>query len=139
MTGRIVQHSTKTETLEVGDVPGHVLGVAQQTGLIFYSTGEIATTMNTVCFDFVKGKGTFTNYRVTTFQDGSTTFSKGGGTAIPVDGGKRTVWEGPIECIGGTGKFEHRFHHFHLRKFQARQHLGDVPTNLLLLTVRCHV
>jgi hypothetical protein len=106
MTGRIVNHSLKTETIEVGDVPGHILGVAQQTGLIFYSTGEIATTMNTAYFDYVNGKGTFTNYRVTTFQDGSTLFAKGGGTATPVDGGKRTVFEGPVECTGGTGRFE---------------------------------
>jgi hypothetical protein len=42
MTGRIVLHYNKTESIEVGDVPGHILGVSQQTGLIFYSTGEIA-------------------------------------------------------------------------------------------------
>ena len=106
MTGRIVNHSLKTETIEVGDVPGHILGVVQQAGLIFYSTGDIATTMNTAYFDYVNGKGTFTNYRVTTFQDGSTLFTKGGGNATPVDGGKRTVFEGPVECTGGTGRFE---------------------------------
>jgi hypothetical protein len=41
MTGRVVAHYTKMETMEVGDVPAHVLGIAQQTGLMFYSTGEI--------------------------------------------------------------------------------------------------
>jgi len=29
-----------------------------------------------------------------------------GGTATAVDGGKRTIFEGPSECIGGTGRFE---------------------------------
>jgi hypothetical protein len=106
MTGRIFNHNLKTESIDVGDVTGHILGVVQQSGLIFYSTGEIATTMNTAYFDYVNGKGTFTNYRVTNFQDGSTLFTKGGGTATPVDGGKRTVFEGPVECTGGTGRFE---------------------------------
>jgi len=106
MTGRIFHHSIKTETIEVGDIPGHILGIAQHAGLILYSTGEVATTKNNAIFDFVAGKGSFTNYRITTFKDGSTLFTKGGGTATPVDGGKRTVFEGPVECIGGTGRFE---------------------------------
>jgi len=106
MTGRIFQHSTKTEIIEVGDVPGHILGAGQHAGLITYSTGEIGTVMVTYYFDYVKGKGTFTNYLVATFRDGSTQVTKGNGTATPVDGGKRTAWEGTIECIGGTGKWE---------------------------------
>jgi hypothetical protein len=106
MTGRMVIHNIKTETIEVGDVPGHILGVAQQTGLIFYSTGEIARKTNTDTFDYVKGKGTFVEYTVHTHQDGSTIFTKGGGTATPVDGGKKTAFEGTIECTGGTGRFE---------------------------------
>ena len=106
VTGRIVHHSVKTETIEVGDVPGHILGITQHAGLIFYSTGEVATTRNNATFDYVNGKGTFTNYRVNTYQDGSTLRMTGGGTATPVDGGKRTVFEGPVECIGGTGRFE---------------------------------
>ena len=28
ITGRIVAHYTKMDTMEVGDVPGHVLGIA---------------------------------------------------------------------------------------------------------------
>ena len=60
MTGRIALHYVKTETIEVGDnVPGHILGVAQQTGLTFFSTGEVAKKSATFHFDLVKGKGTF--------------------------------------------------------------------------------
>ena len=106
MTGRIYQHATKAETIEVGDVPGHIMGVGQHAGLIFYATGEIATTNVTFYFEYVKGKGTFTNYLVATFRDGSTQVTKGIGTATPVDGGKRTAWEGTIECISGTGRYE---------------------------------
>jgi len=106
MTGRFTLHIIKAETIEVGDVPGHVLGVAQQTGVVFYSTGEIARKTNTDTFDYVKGKGTFVDYSFYTHQDGSTLFTKGGGTATPMDGGKGTALEGTFECTGGTGRFE---------------------------------
>ena len=52
------------------------------------------------------GKGTFTSYRITTLNVGSTLLTKGGGTAAPVDGGKRTAFEGPVEFIDGTERFE---------------------------------
>ena len=105
-TGRIVAHYTKMETMEVGDVPGHVLGVAQQTGLMFYSTGEIAKKAATFHFDLTKGKGTFIDYSLYTDQDGSTRYIKAAGTAGPVGDGKKFVIEGEFECIGGTGRFE---------------------------------
>ena len=107
MTGRIVLHYTKSETIEVGDnVPGHILGVAQQNGLVLYSTGEVARKTATFTFDLVKGKGTWSEYSVITDQDGSILFSKAVGTAGPVDDGKKFVIEGKIECIGGTGRYE---------------------------------
>jgi hypothetical protein len=106
LTGRVVAHFTKIETMEVGDVPGHVLGVAQQTGLMFVSTGEVATKAATLTFDLVKGKGTFVDYSFYTDQDGSTRYLKSVGTVGPVSDGKKFVIEGGIECIGGTGKYE---------------------------------
>jgi hypothetical protein len=106
MTGRIVAHYTKMETMEAGDVPGHVLGIAQQTGLMFYSTGEIAKKAATFHFDLMKGKGSFVDYSLYTDQDGSTRFIKSVGTAGPVGDGKKFVIEGEFECIGGTGRYE---------------------------------
>ena len=106
MTGRIALHNIKVETIEVGDVPGHILGIAQQTGLTFYSTGEVARKINAASFDFVKGKGTFVDHSIYIDQDGSTLFTKGGGTSTPVDGGKGSAIEGTFECIGGTGRYE---------------------------------
>jgi hypothetical protein len=105
-TGRVVAHFTKIETMEVGDVPGHVLGVAQQTGLMFISTGEIATKAATLHFDLVKGKGTFVDYSFYTDQDGSTRYLKAVGTVGPVGDGKKFVIEGGFDCIGGTGRYE---------------------------------
>ena len=105
-TGRIVAHYTKMETSEVGDVPGHVLGIAQQTGLMFYSTGEVAKKAATFHFDLVKGRGTFVDYSLYTDQDGSTRSIKAVGTAGPVGDGKKFVIEGEFECTGGTGRYE---------------------------------
>jgi hypothetical protein len=106
ITGRVVAHYTKMETMEVGDVPGHVLGIAQQSGLMFYSTGEVAKKSATFHFDLMKGKGTFVDYSLYTDKDGSTRFIKAVGTAGPVDDGKKFVIEGTFECIGGTGRYE---------------------------------
>ena len=108
--GRVVQHTQKIETKEVGDVPGHITGVAETYGLIFFSkgpeSGKIATTMATSYFDVVNGKGTGTAERVITYPDGSTLSLKVIGTQTPVDGGKRTAIEGSYEFSGGTGRYE---------------------------------
>lgn len=105
-----VLHSLKVETMEVGDVPGHIVGVFQSGGLGFFTKGPIsgqtATRTGTGYFDYVNGKGTFRNYLVYTFQDGSTLSVIATGTNTPVDGGKRATYKGETEWIGGTGKFE---------------------------------
>jgi hypothetical protein len=106
ITGRIVLHYAKMETIEVGDVPGHILGVAQQVGLVLYSAGGVAKKTATFTFDLLKGKGTFSEYSVITDRDGSTLFSRASGTAGPVEDGKKVVIEGKIECVGGTGRYE---------------------------------
>jgi hypothetical protein len=106
VTGRSVLHYTKSETIEVGDAPGHVVGVGQQSGLVFYSTGEVAKKTATFHFDLLKGEGTYRGYTVITDKDGSSRFNRMSGTTAPVDGGKKFVLEGNIECNGGTGKYE---------------------------------
>jgi len=110
VAGRVVYHTQKVETMEAGEVPGHIVGVAQQSGLTFYTkgpaSGQIATRMANLYYDVVKGKGTFTAYLVDTFQDGSTLIYKCSGTITPVDEGKRAAFEGTYEITGGAGRFE---------------------------------
>jgi hypothetical protein len=110
VAGRAVYHTQKMEQIEVGDVPGHIVGVGQHSGLAFRTkgpySGEVATRINTLYFDSVNGKGTFTAYAGHTYQEGSTQSYKASGTIMPVDGGKRSVFEGTYEVIGGTGRFE---------------------------------
>lgn len=107
---RAVYHVQKVESMEVGDVPGHFVGVSDTPGLIFMTkgpgSGEIGTRKGISFFDSVKGKGTGTSFLMYTFPDGSTMSTKATGTFTPVDGGKKTLYEGTYEITGGTGKFE---------------------------------
>jgi len=109
VAGRNVGHTQKSEMMEVGDVPGHFMGVSETHGMAFYTkgpdSGEIIPRMGTAIFDIVKGKGTITGYEVKTFKDGSTIFIKWSGTLTPIDEGKRTASEGKWEVTGGTGRF----------------------------------
>lgn len=107
-TGRIVQHTYKSDMEEAGDVPGHILGVSINRGLVFFSRGEIVPTVSVNIVDLVNGKGVATGRRVVTYPDGSTTYVRYEGTLTPVDGGKRSVGEGTYECLGGTGRFAGR-------------------------------
>src|SRR5512135_1510567 len=76
VAGRVVYHTQKGEMLEAVDGPSHILGVAQQSGLTFYTkgpaSGQIATRMANLYYDIVNWKGNFRAYIVDTFQDGST-------------------------------------------------------------------
>ena len=95
--------------IEVGDVPGHFMGVSQSHGLSFYTkgpdSGEVAAKMHTMTFDVVKGMATATGFEMKTFRDGSTLLIKFSGTQTPTDGGKRAALEGKWEVTGGTGRF----------------------------------
>ena len=104
--GRSVNHNTKFEMVQVGDVKGHIIGVYENKGLAMLDTGEIAT---------VAGKGTFDanvaigssmqGYNTTTFTDGSTHTSKVQGTGKVGKGGEVT-YKGTYEFISGSGRFQ---------------------------------
>jgi hypothetical protein len=105
-TSRRVQGTAKVTTVEVGDVPGHVVGVVQFKGLTFFADGEVATHSNPAMFDLTNGSGPHRGYVVHYFDDGSTSIERYQGEARLSADGKRTVVEGSFECIGGTGRFE---------------------------------
>lgn len=109
VAGRNVGHTQKGEMMEVGDVPGHFVGVSQSSGMTFYTKGtekgEVITRQGITTFDVVKGKGTNTGYEIKNFSDGSMLFVKTSGTQTPIDGGKRTAFEGTWEIVSGTGRF----------------------------------
>jgi hypothetical protein len=105
-TSRRVQGTAEITSVEVGDVPGHVVGVVEFKGLTFFADGEVATHTNPAMFDLTDGSGPHQGYVVHYFDDGSTSIERYQGTARLSADGKRTVVEGSFECIGGTGRFE---------------------------------
>ena len=102
--GRVVYHFVKAEVMQVGDVPGHIVGITDGRGLSFPDTGEVGTYLGKVTFDITNGTGPHQAYWVTTYEDKSTviTSCKGVTTARP-DG--TSTFEGTYTYIGGTGRF----------------------------------
>jgi hypothetical protein len=105
-SSRRVQGTAEVTSVEVGDVPGHVVGVVLFKGLSFFEDGEIATHTNPATFDLTDGSGPHRGYVVHYFDDGSTGIERYEGEAKLSADGKRTVVEGTFQCIGGTGRFE---------------------------------
>ncbi len=104
-TSRRVQGTAEVKTVEVGDVPGHVLGVVEFKGLSFFADGEVATHTNPATFDLTNGSGPHQGYVVHYFDDGSTSLERYRGEARLSADGKRTMVEGTFECVSGTGRF----------------------------------
>jgi hypothetical protein len=100
-TSRRVQGTAEITTLEVGDVPGHIVGVVEFKGLTFF-----ATHSNPATFDLTNGSGPHQGYVVHYFDDGATSIERYQGEARLSADGKRTIVEGNFQCIGGTGRFE---------------------------------
>ncbi|MGH6896335.1 MAG: hypothetical protein ACREJ5_07290 [Geminicoccaceae bacterium] len=104
-TSRRVQGTAEITTVEVGDVPGHVVGVVEFKGLTFFADGEIATHSNPATFDLTNGSGLHQGYVIHYFDDGSTSIERYQGEAQSSADGKRTIVKGAFQCIGGTGRF----------------------------------
>src|ERR671919_1380462 len=104
-TSRRVQGTAEVTSVEVGDVPGHVVGVVEFKGLSFFANGEIATHTNPATFDLTNGSGPHQGYVVHYFDDGSTSIERYHGEARSSADGKRTTVTGTFQCIGGTGRF----------------------------------
>jgi hypothetical protein len=104
-TSRRVQGTAEVTSVEVGDVPGHVVGVVEFKGLTFFEGGEIATHSNPATFDLTNGSGPHRGYVIHYFDDGSTSIERYAGEARLSADGKRTTVEGTFQCVGGTGRF----------------------------------
>ena len=103
--GRYVYHFFKVERIEVGDVPGHLIGVADGRGLVSSDTGEVATQLTKLLFDYTNGSGPFQAYNLISYEDGSTKISKVQGRTTAQASGVST-FEGTYTFIKGTGRFE---------------------------------
>ena len=68
---RQAQHITKAESIQVGDVPGHIVGAGEIAGLAFFANGEVATLSAKATFDYTNGSGPHRAYNLYAFEDGS--------------------------------------------------------------------
>ncbi len=99
-------HFPKMHVIEVGDVPGHILVVGESAGVCSCDDGSVATGSTKSMGDFTKGSGKAQSYEVFTFEDGSTYWTKAQNNVKPGPDGKAAIWEGTMEYIKGTGRFE---------------------------------
>jgi hypothetical protein len=97
------QHAVSVTSQPVPDVDGHLMTLVTFSGLIILPDGSVGQQAATVTTDYIKGSGTFTNYTTFAFDDGSALFVKINGTAKA--GEKTTNFSGPLQVIGGKGKY----------------------------------
>jgi hypothetical protein len=103
LKSRTVMHSLNAQTIDVGDVDGHILGVARFSGIVSLPDGSTATSYFTGAFEYTKGAGPVSTYMNVTYEDGSALWLKTMGTAA-VDGTK-TVFKGTLNVLGGKGRY----------------------------------
>lgn len=95
----------KVEPLEVGDTPGHVIGVGESRGMAFFAGGETAIAVNRFTFDYTGNNGPYRAYLLLTFEDGSTITARMEGSAAADSNGKVTLFKGSQSFLRGTGRF----------------------------------
>jgi hypothetical protein len=98
-------HATNVQTIDVGDVDGHLLGINRQSGIASFPDGSVATAYLTAVTDYVKGSGTaLVAYTNVTFEDGSVLWIKGTNTTV-AEGNKSIISKGTLTVIGGKGRY----------------------------------
>jgi hypothetical protein len=103
---RQVHRVVKVEAIQVEDVPGHIIGVAENRGLALFENGEVATVVNKDMVDYLKGSGPHQVYSLYAFEDGSTFALKRQGMTKADATGKTSWIEGKGIFTQGTGRFE---------------------------------
>ncbi len=101
---RMITHITSSQSLEIGDVDGHVASLSRFSGLAFFSDDTVCPVHFVSAADYTNGAGAFTLYPVLTFDDGSVLCIKSVGVGT-VDGVK-THFVGTLTVLGGKGRFE---------------------------------
>jgi hypothetical protein len=95
---------TKMEYVLFPDVKGHVVGVFERRGVAIFKN-EVASVDLRGTFDYIKKKGPWEGYTITTFKDGSTFTQKFQGTSTFAPDGTKLL-KGKGKYIKGTGRFE---------------------------------
>jgi hypothetical protein len=95
----------KVESIQVGDVPGHVLLLGENGGLTFWENGQVTTGWGKFIADYIKGSGTWQSYVLMSFEDESTIVCRWLGSTTADPGGKASWFKGTFSILQGTGRF----------------------------------
>ena len=100
----MITHVTSAQSLDVGDVDGHVASLTRFSGLAFFPDDTVGTVHFVSLADYTNGAGAFTLFPILAFDDGSALWLKSTGTGT-VDGSK-TRFVGTLTVLGGKGRFD---------------------------------
>ena len=103
---KVYTYATKAESVPVGDVEGHTLGLNTRRAFLVFENGEVATQSSVITTDRIKGSGPSLQYSTITFSDGSTIIIKSQNMGTGTASGARATAEMTREIIKGTGRFE---------------------------------
>jgi hypothetical protein len=103
--GTNFHHNLRWQSVDVGDVKGHSLGVYDNKGVSLYGTGERVDLAVRGTANFINGIGPVHGYDIRKFADGSTLTLEFTGeiTTISAEG---SFGEGKYLSCRGTGRFE---------------------------------
>lgn len=96
----------KIDNVVVSDSLHHKMGLASGTGVALLSDGSSATVSIYFIYDYTGGNGSFTEYDILTFPDGSTLTVQAIGQTMGSFQGKDPLFSATVSVIGGTGKYD---------------------------------
>jgi hypothetical protein len=101
---RTVVHAVSVQSQDIGDMDGHTLSVARNSGLALFPDGNVGTTYFISVIDFTKGAGPVPlTYNNLTFNDGSVLWYRTSGTTTGEP--TKVSIQGTGTVIGGTGRY----------------------------------
>ena len=104
---------TKQHVVDVGDVPGHQIRVAE-THTVYageapvYAGVKVKEAWGRISSDYVEGSGHAVNYTVAIMENGDKVFSRTQlllQTGVGADGARKSAFTTVTTITGGTGKF----------------------------------
>jgi hypothetical protein len=105
---------TQTHTLEVGDVPGHQMRIAEMQSKYpgeapVYAGAKVTEARTVLVSDYTDGSGNAITYSVATLENGDKIDQSAtvmAHTSVGADGARRTSFTSVVTLTGGTGKFK---------------------------------
>lgn len=97
---------TQSSFVEVPDIPNHRLGTALGTGVALFNDSISVPVKSYFTYDYVDGNGTFTDYYIFTFTNGSTFTIQAQGIAQGAGpNAGNPLFQANTIVIAGTGDF----------------------------------